>query len=125
MQVKNQGFTLIELLAVILLLAILAGIATTASIAILGDSRSSLEDSQKEIILQSAKNWAVANGDVLPYDSSAEPYKLSFEQLADDGYIDKKKINNPADNTQICGYVEITYNDSTNQYNYQLIEEEC
>ncbi len=121
----KNGFTLIELLAVIVILGIVAVITVAVTTGILGDSRESLEDSQKEIILSAAENWAIANGDVLPFDSSDEPYELSLEELASDGYIDSSDITNPSDNTKICGYVEISYNDSTNQYNYELVEENC
>lgn len=121
----KKGFTLIELLAVIVILGIVAVITVSISTGILGSSRESLEDSQKEIILSAAKNWAVANGDLLPFDSSDTPYQLSLKQLANDGYIERSEITNPNNDSPICGYVKISYNDSTNQYDYKLVEESC
>lgn len=123
--IRKQGFTLIELLAVIVILGIIAVITIGISTGIIGDSQESLEESQKEIILNAAENWAVANGDVLPFNASDTPYKLSLDELASDGYIDSSDITNPSDNTKICGYVKISYKNSTNQYNYELVEENC
>ena len=52
---KNKGFTLIELLAVIVILAIIALIATPVILGIINDARSSAKDRTAELIVNAVE----------------------------------------------------------------------
>ncbi len=122
---KKNGFTLLEILGVIVLLGIVAVLVVTLSNRTLKESKQSLYDSQKETIITSAKNWTIANNGQLPMSESDGEYKLTFKKLAEDGYIDNDELIDPRNNKLICGYIQITYNDSKKQYKYEIIEEKC
>jgi len=122
---KKNGFTLLEVLGVIVLLGVIALLVTTLSNRILGESKESLYETQKETIINSAKKWTIANNNELPMNETDAPYNLSFTKLAEDGYIDSDDLIDPRNNKSICGYVEITYNNSNKQYKYTIIEEKC
>ncbi len=79
---KNKGFTLIELLAVIVILAIIALIATPIILGIIEDSRKSAIDRTAELV-------------------------ASEVQLAYSGYMLKAQPNADADN--FCTYMTSTY----------------
>ena len=59
----------------------------------------------------------------LPLDDSA--YKLDVKTLSDDGFIDSSDLKDPGDNSDLCGYVEIKYDNSKNQYKYKFVREDC
>lgn len=122
---KNKGFTLLEVLGVIVLLGIVALLVVTLSNRMLNQSKESLYETQKETIVSAAKKWTIANNGVLPMSGAEEAYNLPFSKLAEDGYIDNEELIDPRNNKDICGYIQITYNDSKKQYNYKIIEEEC
>jgi len=122
---KKNGFTLLEVLGVIVLLGVIALLVTTLSNRILGESKESLYETQKETIINSAKKWTIANNNELPMNETDAPYNLSFTKLAEDGYIDSDDLIDPRNNKSICGYVEIIYNNSNKQYKYTIIEEKC
>ncbi len=122
---KKNAFTLIEILAVIVLLGVLAIMVTTASTRLLNNSKQSLYDTQLNTILEAARKWSIANNDKMPMDSAAGSYKLCITDLATDGYLDSDELIDPRDNSQIQGYININYNDSKKQYNYQFVEGNC
>ncbi len=119
----KRGFTLIELLVVIVLLGVIAVMVTTSVIGILNDSRSSLSNTQIDTIENAAEQWGTVNADKLPLDDSA--YKLDVKTLSDDGFIDSSDLKDPGDNSDLCGYVEIKYDNSKNQYKYKFVREDC
>lgn len=81
-----------ELLAVIVLLGLIALIASPAITGIIKQSKDSLSDSQKKSIEMSAKNWATDNMAKLPEDGKCIIVKLSTLQSG--GYADLE-IKNP------------------------------
>lgn len=119
----KRGFTLIELLVVLVLLGIVAVLVVTSVINILGDSRDSLSDTQINTIENAAKQWGTINVDSLPLDDSI--YKLDIQVLADDGFIDSSELRDPSDSSPLCGDVEISFDNSTNQYDYEFVQKEC
>jgi len=122
---RKNGFTLLEVLGVIALLGLIALLVVTLSTRMLNQSKQSLYDSQKETIIAAAKKWTIPNSNELPMTSTEEAYNLSFNKLAEDGYIDSDELIDPRNNKKICGYIKITYNDSNRQYKYEVIEEKC
>lgn len=119
----KKGFTLIELLVVIVLLGIVAVLVTTSVMGIMSDSRESLSDTQINTIEDAAEKWGAINADKLPLDDSV--YKLDIKTLADDGFIDSSDLQDPSDNSQLCGVVEIKFDTSKNQYRYNFVKEDC
>ena len=57
---KNKGFTLIELLAVIVILAIIALIATPIILGIIDDARKSSSERGAELVISSVE-WKCSN----------------------------------------------------------------
>lgn len=119
----KKGFTLIELLVVIVLLGVLAVMVTTSVIGIMNDSKESLSDTQIDTIEEAALQWGTINADKLPLDDSV--YELDIQTLADDGFIDSSDLKDPSDNSNLCGVVEIKYDDSKNQYKYNFVRKDC
>lgn len=124
-KINKKGFTLLELLGVIVLLGVVALLVATLSNRILGESKESLYETQKEAIIIATKNWAISNNGILPMSETDEAYNLPLTKLAEDGYIENEELIDPRNNKKICGYVKITYNENKNQYKYQMIEETC
>lgn len=122
---RKNGFTLLELLGVIVLLGVVALLVVTVSNRMLSKSKESLYETQLETITSAVKNWTVSNNEVLPMSSTDDAYKLSITDLAKDGYIDSDELIDPRNNKKMCGYFEITYNDTKKQYNYKFIKENC
>ncbi len=119
----KKGFTLIELLVVIVLLGVIATLVTTSVMSIMGDSRSSLSDTQKNTIEQAAKQWGTIHADELPLDDSV--FSLDIDRLADDGFIDSSDLQDPKDSSKLCGVVEISFDTEKNQYKYNFTKKEC
>lgn len=119
----KKGFTLIELLVVIVLLGILAAIVTTSIISIMNNSRKSLSDTQINTIEEAAIQWGTINADKLPLDDSV--YSVDIKTLADDGFIDSSELQDPGNNSNLCGVVEIKYDTSKNQYKYEFVRKDC
>ncbi len=117
---KLKGFTLLELLAVIIILAVIALITTTSVTKVMNNSRKSLNESQKELILDAAKKWGSFHDEALPTEGTCT---LPASQLANDGYIDSDDITNPSDQKEVPVCIEITYNGA--KYSYKYTEKEC
>ena len=114
----NKGFTLIELLAVIFLLATLALIAAISVFGILSDSRESLYEEQVNTIEEAAKNYQL----VTP---GLDNTTISLETLSEEGYLDSDDLVDPRDKSQLCGGVNVTYNEGSSQYYFEFVREEC
>jgi prepilin-type N-terminal cleavage/methylation domain-containing protein len=121
----KKGFTLIELLAVLALLAILNMIIVPNVNSSIQSSRQKAYDSQVEIIIESAKKWAINNSDLL---STDDEYLLSLSTLIDENYVsntENGKLKNPKDSKNpMDGCVYISYSDTYNQYLYEY-KDEC
>ena len=78
---KNKGFTLIELLAVIVILAIIALIATPVILGIINDARESAKERSAELVVSTVQRDYLAaytkNGGVAP---SLDDLKLAVEK---------------------------------------------
>lgn len=99
---SKSGFTLIELLAVLVLLAVVAVIAVTSGMSILNSSKASLSDTQKDTIIDAAKNYQSANG-------ITDTTYVSLGDLSDGGYLDSSELKDPKTGDKIEGGVCIKY----------------
>ena len=115
----KRGFTLIELIAVIIILGIIALITTVSVMGLFKKSTASLYDTQVEIVESAAKKWIVANNGQLPSDGS--PYTLQLSKLVSDGYLDDGDIIDPRTKKAINGYVNVYFDNGTNQYKAKLV----
>lgn len=112
----KKGFTLIELLAVIVILGIVALIATPAVINVLNNSKTKLDESQKKVLLSAVRNWGAKK---LSVDENGVPSQscVTIKKLKDDKYLESKNIQNVDDNYSYT----ITW--ENNQFVYTLEEE--
>lgn len=118
---KRKGFTLTELLAVIAILGVIALIAFPAMTKTVNTSKEKLYESQKDIILSSAKNWALDNNSL----KETEITYLTIDQLQKSGYLEAKDAVNPINDQKMTGCIVIEYNESYNQYEYSYHETSC
>lgn len=115
----KRGFTLIELIAVIVILAIIALITMASVMGLFNKTKTSLYDTQVEIVESAAKKWAIANNGYLPTDGSE--YALQLSRLVSDGYLDDGDIIDPRTEKEMNGYVNIVYDEGINQYKIEFI----
>ena len=112
---NNKAFTLIELLAVIIILGLLLTLTTPQIMDALDNSKEKIYDRQKELIETAAERWAVDN--MQKYTSKEY---ITVEELKNEGYLNKNKVNNPKTKEKISGCVFITKN--KNKYKYEYSE---
>ena len=118
-----KKFTLIELLVVIALLGVIAVMVSTNVLGIMNKSRNSLSSTQIDTIENAAEKWGTINADKMPLDDSI--LEVDIQTLSDEGFIDSASLENPKNGNKLCGVVEIKYNTSKKQYNYNFKEKDC
>jgi len=92
---NNKGFTLVELLAVIIILSLLALLASTSVSKIVKDSKSDLYDTQINLIKSAAEAWGADNLYDLPEAGTCK--YLTLHDLKQYGLIDNE-IKDPRTN---------------------------
>ncbi len=85
---NKKGFTLIELLAVIVILGIIAIVATVSMFAIIDSSNYELFDSKKEVVLVAAELYGQDNRASIP-DSGK---KITVGDLIENDYLEIKDV---------------------------------
>ena len=114
---NKKGFTLIELVGVIVLLGIMAVITVPIVRNITKDAKQKGYEKQINVVLESSKNWAIQNTDLLPENNTSILVKM--DTLKKDGFLENRKIINPVNNEEMNGCAKITYNTDFNQYEYE------
>jgi len=117
---KKKGFTLIELLAVVIIIGLIALISVPVINNIVKGAKQKTLDKQISVVLESAKNWAIKNIDLLPENSGSILVKM--DTLKKNGYLENKTITNPIDKSEMNGCAEILYNANAKQYEYEYNE---
>lgn len=120
---NKKGFTLVELLAVIVILGLLVAIINPVVKNLLNDSKESLSDQQKKLVVEATKKYMVENSELLPEGSDRSIIYMS--DLISKGVIDNDKIIDPKSKEELNGCVVVSYNDSFNQYEYNYSESDC
>lgn len=121
---KRRGFTLIELLATIVVLGIIGTIAINLVIKYINSSKRDLLQTQKNEIVQAAKDWAMKNPSDLDKYHLNNTY-ISIETLKKDGFLENKKIKNPVTGDEMIGCVVATYQESNKSYNFIFDDTSC
>lgn len=117
LKLNNKGFTLVELLAVIVILAVLIGIAVPTYMNVSASVKKNQYNSKIEAIKVNALKYA---NDIGISDAST----ISIQTLIDTGYIatdnDNNEIINPVDNSLMNNYLVI-YSMNDNELNVDIV----
>jgi len=117
---NNKGFTLIELLAVIVILAIIALIATPIILGIINDSRNSAAERGAELIVSNVElaystAYMLNDGNIPSLAKVAEKFKMDGADMDASGNVtaDDKNITCSTTNTDNKLVVSCTANGKT------------
>jgi len=116
---KNKGFTLVELMGVIILLGVISVIIVPVVKDVIKEAKQKGYENQVNTIVESAKNWAASNIDLLP---ETDSILVKIETLKKEGFLENKKLINPVSDVEMNACVMITYNEDYNQYEYEYNE---
>lgn len=119
---KNKnGFTLIEIIAVIAIIGLLLTMVTPKLMENYNDKKNKLYDATIKEIERLSKLYLTDNPNLYSIISEDGYTNITIEMLCNGKYI-SCPINNPKDNSNITGYVKVTY--ESDNYVYEFIEEE-
>ncbi len=115
----KKAFTLIELLAVLVIIALLATITFVAVNSILKNARENTLEEQITKIEQAAQTYL--NENIYLY--SENTIQVEIQTLKEEGYIKNEDLKNPVNNEVMNGCVEVSFQTSSNQYEFTYMEE--
>lgn len=112
----KRGFTLIELLGIIVILGIIAVIATPIIQKTITQNRGETYEIVSEKIIDSAKDWLAYNVDLIPV-TEGEYVDINFEELKKNGLL-RINVINPNTNKHFSNqsYVRVTRKDNNFTY---------
>lgn len=115
---KSRGFTLVEVLGIIVVLGIIAVIATPVVQGTIEKNREKMFSVIMEQLTDSAKDWAAKNASQLPNDNN-EYLDVSLGDLKTNGVL-KINVQNPKSNNVFSdeSFVRITRNN--NNFTYEV-----
>ena len=119
---KRNGFTLTELLGVIIVLGMIALIVFPNINKSIKNSKNKIYQEQVSLIEENARRWGIDHIHLLPDSGS---YYLELNELVTGGYVSKKEIKDPRNESVMNGCVVIAYNNEYNQYEYNYVETTC
>ena len=114
----KKGFTLVELLAIIVILAVIALIATPIVKKSIDNSKNQALKETINSIERAAYNYGYQND--IGYDTNYK--KLTLDELISKGFL-KGDIINPVTNEKMNGCVLYRWNETNNQYEFKYNEE--
>ena len=114
----NKGFTLIEMLGVIGVLAIIGLISVPVVTNVINQSSNTLDNNQKTLIENAAKNYAMTNAFNL---SSC----VDVSTLKEEGYLENINIKDSKDNSLDNYSVLITKTPDGKKYEFNIQDKKC
>ena len=119
----KKGFTLIELIAVIVILSLIALIVIAGTTRIIKKSKSDIDATQKQLIIDAAGVWSADNLDKIPDNGC---YNLEVSELLKEGLFSRTEHLNKISEysnyyVKICS--EIKQNVETPIITYEIITE--
>ena len=118
---NKKGFTLVELLATIIILGLLALLASTSVTKVIKESKGDLYTTQIKLVESAAEAWGAENIDKLPDDNECK--YLTIKNLQDYGLIDKD-LKNPKTGERIDNNIKIKISSSKTGYGNDIINYE-
>jgi|GEM_PF-1397899 len=119
----KKGFTLMELLGSVVIMSIVLTIATISVISVINSSKQKAYNTQVQLIVSKAKDWALNNETKLTPNGGINFIELST--LVSTGYVDNSTISDPRNGSTMAGCVVITYDSKTSQYEYKYSDSSC
>ena len=120
LKLTTLGFTLAELLGVIIILGVIALIATISITNSMRNSREELYNLQISNIINGAKTWASGNVFELP-ENDGEAIYLTLAELKEAGFVEKD-ITNPLTDELFSDQLQVKITKIDNNYNYEIVE---
>lgn len=122
---KDRGFTLVEVLAIIVVLGIIATIATPIVQTTIKQNREKMYNVIKNQLIDTSKDWAAKNASRLP-DTEGESVEITLGELKTSGLL-RINVSNPNTNKIFSNesYVRITRKNNNFIYGvitYDLID---
>jgi len=116
---KKKGFTLIELLGIIVVLGIIAVIATPIVQTSIGNNREKMFEVIKEQLMDTAKDWASVNASSLP-DVDGDYVDVSLGELKKEGIL-KINVTNPKSEKSFSNESFVRITKKQNNFTYDLV----
>lgn len=120
----KKGFTLVELLAVITIIGVVALIVFPKIINSIKQSKEDLYQIQVHDIESAGKKWATDHLDFLD-SNHLNATGVSLDTLIESNYFQKNNVQDPRNKEKMNGCIQISYNETNQQYQYQYIEDTC
>lgn len=116
---KNRGFTLVELLGILIVLGIIATIATPIVQKTIRQNREKMYDVVVEQLIDSSKDWAAKNASNLP-DTEGEFVDVSFGELKENGVL-QISVSNPKNNKIFSNQSYVRITKKNNNFTYEVV----
>lgn len=115
---KNRGFTLVEVLGIIVVLGIIAAIATPIVQTTISQNQEKVFNVIKEQLIDSSKDWAVKNASSLP-NLDGEYVDVTLGELKTNGVL-RINVVNPKTNNVFSNKSFVRITKKNNNFIYQV-----